>query len=174
MSARSKRKKRRRLEHRQLQQLQNPDRQCLEALKQKVERDSGGQNVLVIEPAGFEKMSAVLEDFYEPFADEAEGEDDLRWLIRMAVLAWNVSFLSEEKQREMAEQLYGLASSDGPSPEAETVRHLFAALIERKHTHFADNRRFIQDFRIDRVPGGLHLSVASSLDPPPSRSGFLA
>ena len=174
MSARSNRKKRRRLEHRQLQQVPNPDRQCLEAFTQDFKRDSDNQDLLLIEPAGWEKMSEVLEDFYEPFVDKAESDEDLRWLVGMAVVAWNTSLLPEAKQREMADRLYGVVSADGPSPGAETVRVLFAALLERKHAHFAQNRRVIHKYRLDPVPGGLHLSVASSMDLPPSRSGFPA
>ena len=93
MSARSNRKKRRRLEHRQLQQVPNPDRQCLEAFTQDFKRDSDNQDLLLIEPAGWEKMSEVLEDFYEPFVDKAESDEDLRWLVGMAVVAWNTSLL---------------------------------------------------------------------------------
>ncbi|MCY2991561.1 MAG: hypothetical protein NTY19_27365 [Planctomycetota bacterium] len=181
MSARSNRKKRRRLEHQQLRQpqnpgrqLQNPNRQCLEAFKQDFERDNDSQKLLLIEPAGCEKMSDVLEDFYEPFVDEAHSDEDLRWLVGMAVVAWNTSLLPEAKQREMADRLVGVASADGPSPATETIRILFAALLERKHAHFAQNRRVIHHYRLDPVPGGLHLSVASSMDSPPSRSGFPA
>src|SRR4051812_46828121 len=53
---------------------------------------------VVYEPAGREKMSEVLEDFIEPYRDMADGENALRKLLTLALLAWNAALLPEDRR----------------------------------------------------------------------------
>ena len=60
---------------------------------------------VVYEPEGQEKMSAVLEDFVEPYRDMAETYDEFHNLLDLAMLAWNAALLPEDKRRAMVDDV---------------------------------------------------------------------
>jgi hypothetical protein len=109
-------------------------------------------------------MSEVLEAFIAPYAALAETEDALRRPLTVVVAAWNASLLPDEEQKEMVDQLVA-TQSRATRRDRKDLKHILYDLIERKKTHFPDNRRFIVDFHPADAGDGFHVSVASTLMP---------
>src|SRR3954466_8752717 len=47
--------------------------------------------LIVSNPPAVHKMSEVLEDFVAPEWDQAQGEDDMRKILTIGMLAWNLA-----------------------------------------------------------------------------------
>ncbi len=118
---------------------------------------------VVYEPAGREKMSAVLEDFVEPYRDTASTEDEFRKLLLLGSLAWNAALLPEDERRAMIEETLKAGMSRGDEADLAAVREIVEWLVRRKLEHFAANQRAIVSFELTDTGDGFHLSVASTL-----------
>jgi hypothetical protein len=111
-------------------------------------------------PGGL-KMSTVLEDFVEPFADEVEGLEEYRRLLGLGQLAWNAALRGEPERREMVEELLS-AALPGASREVLSMgRSIVESLIARKERDFAGLQRPILAFDLQDTGDGWHLNVAS-------------
>jgi len=53
------------------------------------------------EPSGVAKMSQVVIDFIEPYAEYAETYEAYQKLVMVAIVAWNTTLLPEKKQKAM-------------------------------------------------------------------------
>jgi hypothetical protein len=118
---------------------------------------------VVYEPEGREKMSAVLEDFVEPFRDMAESHEEFNKLLGLGMLAWNAALLPEDKRRAMVADMLAAGFSRAPAADRAAARQLIDALIRRKEEHFATNRRAIISFQLVDRGDDFHLSVAATL-----------
>ena len=127
-------------------------------LKAKVKKSTPGQKI-IFQPAQEVKMSEVITEFVEPFAEFAPTYEDYRKLIGLAVVAWNAALLPEDKRQEMLDQLIGKLSL----PNAEDLQQLLATLMERKRKYFADNTRFIVSYDVANTADGFFVSVASTI-----------
>jgi hypothetical protein len=109
------------------------------------------------------KMSDVLQDFMKPFLDEAEGEDALRRLFTIGMVAWNAALSPEPQRQELLDDVLSEGSA-GLSPEMQAVgRQFINQLIERKERYFDQYRRPILDFVLTDIGDGYHLSVVSAV-----------
>ncbi len=141
-----------------------PQKQDLFAgLKRKLEQSPFRELQLVM-GGGKEKMSDVLDDFIEPYVEDAESEDSYRKLLTLAILAWNVALLPEAKQPAMVEQLIGEGFSAAPRKVKRELRDFVNVLVARKKRFFSANRRFIIDSELTKTEEGYHLSVVSTLN----------
>jgi hypothetical protein len=117
--------------------------------------------VVIQSPPGEEKMSEVLLDFVEPYSDQWRNEADLNNLLNMATLAWNAALFSDSQREEAIRDMM-----QAVPPEARVeFRTILDAMIQRKISHFAGNKRVILSFEVTRTPKGPHVSVMSTLDP---------
>ncbi len=118
---------------------------------------------VVYEPAGKEKMSAVLEEFIDPYVDMADDDEAYRKILSLGVLAWNAALLPLEKRQAMLDDTIkaGFAQAS-PRVQAE-ARTLIESMIHRKDEHFAANKRAIISFQLTGSGDDLHLQVASTL-----------
>jgi hypothetical protein len=146
-----------------LKALQKQKRKRFEGLRHQLAHSPFAPDGIVIEPAGKEKMSEVLEDFVEPYLDWFEGEEGYRGLLTLALLAWNAALRPEDQQDAMIDDVLAKALPPGSDEEMREMRALVEAMVERKLTDFASNRRAIISFELRNTGGGLHLSVASTL-----------
>jgi hypothetical protein len=135
------------------------------ALKHKLRRSPFSLSQVVVEPRGQIRMSEVLEAFVEPYVDLAETEEALHKLLTVAIAAWNISLLPADEQKAMVDQMAN-SQSDASRRDKRDLRRILYDLIERKRTHFADNRRAIVDFHLRDEGDDLQLLVASTLLPP--------
>jgi hypothetical protein len=109
------------------------------------------------------KMSEVLGDFVEPYADEVEGLEEYRRLLCLGQLAWNAALRGEPERSEMVNELLS-AGLPGADAEAMTMaRALIEIMIARKEQYFDHFRRPILAFEVFDTGDGWHLNVASAV-----------
>jgi hypothetical protein len=109
------------------------------------------------------KMSKVLEEFVEPFADEVEGLEAYRRLLYLGQLAWNAALRDGPERGEMVNDVLS-AGLPGADPRTLAFgRSIVESLIARKERHFADLRRPILAFDLQDTGDGWHLNVASAV-----------
>jgi hypothetical protein len=148
-------------------QLSRPDSRLAE-LAAKVAQGPLGPSQFVVNPKGVEKMSDVLDDFVAPYEDSAATKEEYEKLLTLAITAWNAALLPEAERSQMLEEVLGKGLPDLPKSLRKDLRAFVDELIVRKLTHFAANRRAIVDFTLQETRDGYHLSVASTLESPPS------
>ncbi len=107
------------------------------------------------------KMSTVLEDFVEPFADEVEGLEAYRRLLYLGQVAWNAALRGEPERGQMVTEMLSVALPGADSGTLSFGRSIVESLIARKERHFADLRRPILAFDLRDTGDGWHLNVAS-------------
>ncbi len=140
----------------------------LESLKRKLEQGALQGQEFVIEPSGEVKMSEVLTAFVEPYTRSANTEEAYRKLLMLAIVAWNAALLPEEDQQDIVDK--AVKAIPATSWAMRTyMRAFMSELIERKKTYFSEYTRMILDFELTDIGEGYHLSVASTMEKPPSQ-----
>ena len=89
-------------------------------------------------------MSAVLIDFMEIDSQEWPNEELLRKTIILGMVAWNAAIASGAKRDEIIQSTIATLP---PGVRAEARVHL-NALIKRKESLFADNKRLMLDYKL--------------------------
>jgi hypothetical protein len=114
---------------------------------------------LVPPPRGDKKMSQVLIEFIEPYADNADSDESFKKLLTIAIIAWNASLLPLKERQDLIDQTITILQ-----PELrQDMKGILEGMIQRKETHFAHIRRMIMDYEVEMTPGGWHVIVASTL-----------
>ena len=134
-----------------------------ESLRNKIEQGPFRGSKILIRPSGQAKMSEVLRDFVEPYSQFASSEENYRKLLTLAVIAWNVSSLPEDKQMDIIDRTF-----EGAMPEADeelttVFKEILSTLIVRKNAYFSDCKRTIIHFELTDTGRDYRLSVASTL-----------
>ena len=132
--------------------------------KQEIANDPERKNtVLVDTPKNLPKMSEVLIEYIEPFLAGTENYQEYSNFLKIAVMSWNMALVSEEKGQELLKKIFPGNSSDPEEIEDEKeVQRIVKKLIKRKLKFFAEEKRFITDFKLTQNSGRFHISVASS------------
>ena len=138
-----------------------------QALKDKRDHGPYAGDGVVIEPAGQEKMSDVLEDFIAPYGESVELGDPYRRLLGLGVLAWNAALLPKEQRDAMIDKLVSQGLPAGSDDHRTVFRSLVESMVERKLAHFATNRRAIISFDLRETGRDYYLTVASTLGDTP-------
>jgi hypothetical protein len=112
-------------------------------------------------------MSLVLEQFVAPWVAEAARGKALEKLYSLATLAWNAALLPQEEQEATINKILDKSMPGSSFADRAAMREFIQAMIDRKHTHFADNQRVIASFNLTYHGSSYYLSVVSSLDLPP-------
>jgi hypothetical protein len=141
----------------------------LQDFRQRLEKGLLQGHEVVVEPSGVAKMSEVLEAFVAPYLGLADTEDATRKLLMLAVVAWNASFLTEEEQREMVDDITSEVMSEATRADKEDFGELVSTLVERKRTHFSEYTRRIVSFELTDTGRDYHLSVVSTMDDAPTQ-----
>ena len=105
-------------------------------------------------------MSDVIHRFAEPLRDE--NGDIPANMLRFAILVWNASLLSKDKQEEAFRDIMK-ASSRKERGIREGALLAIAMLLERKEKYFSDNKRVIIDYDITETEDMLNLNVVSTV-----------
>lgn len=143
-------------------------RKRLRGLSRKGAQGLFSSTSLVIQPAGREKMSQVLEEFVKPYMDDFRTRDDFAYLLTLGVAAWNAWLLPENSRKEAMDEVF---RERRVSKEDRTVQlSLLDELIDRKIAQFATNKRCIVGFELIDTAEGFNLFVISTdLEPPAGR-----
>jgi len=109
------------------------------------------------------KMSDVLGEFVDPYADFVEGIESYRRLLSLAVLAWNAALAPDVQRQAMVDQVLREGLRDASEEWLATGREIVDQLIVRKQRFFAGYRRPILDFSLEDRGDHYYLAVASAL-----------
>jgi hypothetical protein len=110
-------------------------------------------------PARRVKMSAVLEDFAEPYADMTGNIDEYRELLAVAVVAWNAALESPARQRELIDDVLDEVLAGENERFREMCKRIAAELVERKRRSFAAYNRPILGFQVEDRGDQYYLQV---------------
>ena len=137
---------------------------AFKSFKQEIENSVEGTNAVFVEtPKNLAKMSEVLMEYIEPFLEGTETYEECSNLLEIAIMSWNIALVSEEKAQELLKKIFSGNSSDPEEIEDEKeVQRIVKKLIKRKLKFFAQEKRFITDFKLTENSGRFHISVASS------------
>jgi len=134
-------------------------------IKQRLKHDVLPDVEWIVEPSGEVKMSEVLRDFVEPYAEIAETKEAYGKLLTIAVVAWNTALLPESERQEAIDQILGEVLEKVGKQAMEDAEEILRSLMARKEKHFSEYKRTILDFELTDVGEGYQLLVAST---PPS------
>jgi hypothetical protein len=141
-----------------------------EGLRRKLEQSPlpVDESKIVVEPRGEVKMSDVLMDFVEPYIEFVDTKEDNEKLLMLALVAWNASFPPQKEQGNMIDEILSAGISTGTKLKAD-LKRVVKELIVRKKMHFSKYTRKIISFELVDLEGGdYYLTVASTLDVPPT------
>lgn len=114
---------------------------------------------LIRNPAGEEKMSAVILEYAEPLMEHAENVEQQNKAIAMAIICWNASLLNEtDRERGLAE-IY--AETD--EVEASNIKEVITFMLNRKQDLFPHNKRVVTDWMVKDKGDQLFIEVATTL-----------
>ncbi len=113
-------------------------------------------------PAGQAKMSDVLVEFIDPYADQWKTVEELSSLLTMGTLAWNAAFYSGVEREDFLRKMLKLI----PSEFHAGVREIINALIARKIEHYAGIKRYIMGHEVTMNGDGPFVVVLSTLSMP--------
>jgi hypothetical protein len=116
---------------------------------------------LISPPPGVKKMSEVMEEFIDPYLDEARTEHQLRELLSIATIAWNAALMPAAEQDALVEDVMATV----PQESRPFFLNWLMELIRRKLAFFADNKRLILSYELTWNPDNPYISVMSSFPP---------
>lgn len=145
------------------QQYSQIDQQAMAKLKRKLQSGPFSHITdIVVNPEGFAKMSEVLAEFVSPYQRIAKSRNAYESLLEIAILAWNISILPEDKQQKFFDKaIQQVIKLD--SLTQQDIKNLLNDLLTRKKKYFADDKRLIMDFQLQEIGSRYHLSVATRL-----------
>ncbi|NJL82789.1 MAG: hypothetical protein HC890_07255 [Chloroflexaceae bacterium] len=122
---------------------------------------------LVRDLPGEEKMSEVLHAFCAPYITDSTTPTEDRFMVSIAVMAWNLALIDEEAQRQAMTNSLIEKVETSVQPEAILIlRELVEELIARKKQHFNHINRFIVEYEMQQTKTGFDLFVASTRSTP--------
>lgn len=123
---------------------------------------SSGSVVLQSGVPGGIRMSEILEEFLEPYAEMAESFAAYQRLLSVGMVAWNAALRPEHEREAMIEDCLRAAVPAGDGEAWAVARTIIDNLVARKHKYFSQYRRPILNFKlIDEGDDQWHLTVMS-------------
>jgi hypothetical protein len=114
-----------------------------------------------LEYGSLPKLSAVIWDYAAPLLNEARGPAAQENAAALSILCWNAALLPLDKGREQIEPAID-SMVKGDKKLKRDMLAIFQAMLARKQLDFANDRRFIIDYKLTRTADGLHLYVIST------------
>ena len=116
--------------------------------------------LLPVSPSNEEKKSDTLVRFAEPLIYGDEDLFEMEALISIAVLSWNISYLSPHR----CVKKIALMMKDFPLPDQILTRKVIADLIERKKKLFVEHDWIIADVNLEAGKNGkMQLTVSYAM-----------
>ncbi len=131
------------------------------------------------------KVSDMLLELIEPFRKYTPDDRALEHLIQMAILAWNLTRLPEDKDPEAEINEFARTITDGPivslkerakrllditvspdqdTPDQATFKQITRDLMARKKRLFPHAAHVIRSYKLKTTENDIHLSVMSFLN----------
>jgi hypothetical protein len=153
-----------------LQKMSQRPQTPLASFEKKLRKESLPFEKLVVSPPGEVKMSEVLEDFVEPYREEAQTKNAIIRLLTLGTIAWNTALFPKPERQGMIDKMITDDLVEGDKKLKAEIQDLIEELIARKNRYFSEHKRMIVDFELKDEGSGYHLSVASTLLPKSSDS----
>jgi hypothetical protein len=83
--------------------------------------------------------------------------------ISYAILAWNLSLEQPQVREQEQRDIENMIEPD----QREQIHSLLEFLIERKETHYRDNRFFIVDYELSETEKGMEIRIDPNISPNP-------
>ena len=131
-------------------------------LKKQLRAEPAFKNLKIVEAANEEKMSAVILQFVEPYKSQATSIQAFEKLIVLAMTAWNAALLEGAARQQMIEGVKETILSSSGQEWNQALDQVLTQLIQRKERDFADNKRFIIDYRVSESEDEYNLAIAST------------
>ncbi|MGC1375335.1 MAG: hypothetical protein WA821_03875 [Anaerolineales bacterium] len=134
----------------------------IEQLKQQMKEEGilSDERVVLVDAEG-PKISEVFLEFIEPYEKDAPTDEAFEKLLVIAVMAWNAAVLGAEEGQELIDVTVGAIAKSAGQTWGEEAKGIIAAMIERKQNFFADDNRYIMDYRWAELEDGHHLTMAA-------------
>jgi len=134
----------------------------IEQLKQQMKKDGilSDERVDLVETEG-PKISAVFLEFIGPYEKDAPTDEAFQKLLAIAVVAWNAVVLGGEEGQHLIDVTVGAIAKSAGKKWGEDAKDIIATMIQRKENFFADDKRYIMEYRWNEQEDGHHLTVAA-------------
>ena len=113
-----------------------------------------------------EKISHAIGKILHDEVEEGSSLDEYRHHANAIVMAWNVSLMSEEGQKEVMKGLADFVEKSDPSG-AHAAQAMGLRLVEKKRAMFPDDKRYIVAHEVRFVGSQVHVTAAA-VSPPPA------
>jgi hypothetical protein len=143
---------------------QNTPQRSIEKMRKQMKEDPEWKDVEIISnPEGQEKMSEVLEAFVEPYLYTTHTYEQQQVLLTLACFAWNLSLLPADQQSAELDTILRSLTPASDQVVKEETREILEEMMIRKKDFFADNKRYILNFELQKGSQNPQLSVISTL-----------
>lgn len=121
---------------------------------------------MLIEPEGIQKMSQIILDFARPLlvGIDLDDEVEIERVVHLACIAWNMALVLEETPGTTLQDI--LKDLTAPEDDAldffEETKQDLEMLVRRKQRHFAQHKRFIQNYYTGFDKNGPRLQILST------------
>ena len=134
----------------------------IEQLKQQMKKDGilSDERVVLVDSEG-PKISEVFLEFIEPYEKDAPTDEAFEKLLVIAVVAWNAAVLGGEEGQQLIDVTVGAIAKSAGKKWGEDAKGIIAMMMRRKENFFADDNRYIMDYRWAELEDGHHLTVAA-------------
>ncbi len=118
---------------------------------------------IVVDPEGMEKMSVVIEEFAIPLLVDCKSDQDVKNAILCAILVWNLTFFSEDEQKDKIMDIIKMLSLPNNPDVLNGIKRDIDDLITRKRKLFSHVKRVVMDYKFSGAGSTLRLDIASSV-----------
>ncbi|MGD9975377.1 MAG: hypothetical protein AB7S77_20135 [Desulfatirhabdiaceae bacterium] len=108
------------------------------------------------------KISEVILDLCEPYLRKYNNPNQIKGIIHIAIMAWNVSLLPESDQVSMQERIIENHPSILSAEDTATFLNFFDELIVRKNKLYPNIREYILKHDVSFENGHVNLGVGST------------
>ncbi len=144
--------------------------QRLDELEQDLMQSSLASQIggILRNPEGEVKMSEVLKAFVQPYLKFVKNRDQRMTLFQTGVAAWDLALLPEERRQPTMEEVIETLCPGQSDSVKQGCRSLLSKMIVRKQQLFADNHRYIVNFKLHETEENYQISVMSTLPDRPN------
>ncbi len=121
-------------------------------------------NIQFIPPPDNIKMSNVILKLVEPTIEEhCSNDKQLKSLISLAIIAWNISIYPHEEQEQLHEKIIDkFVPPDGSAEDYGALYQIVDILLSRKREYYPDLRKLILNYNLTISNGDITLDITSA------------
>ncbi len=106
------------------------------------------------------KLSAVLLEFIEPYKKDAPTREAYEKLVTVAVISWNAALQDGSEQTKYIQTMVDAIVDMAGEEWRKDSEDIIEMMVKRKERYFADDKRYIVDYRLTETSQEYRLAVA--------------